>query len=467
MEPNYYEDPPTAILPGPPILRSNGKWTEHKQNGDTALPFVKTELKQNGVTARRSQNELIRALFPRELRTLILLLGAAAVVVQFPFLSNKKPARVTINDSAIRKVTELVADDTSPYPPVLTQPPKYPFEQKSNVPWNGIENAEWCQAPTAPPLPFDECKWRSFAFRFPADGGLTNALHFIMKGALWAFQESVCFYVDELTTVPKMAEREPKENTVYPFLTRYFEPMGLPNDHPILKEATTIVSPNYHQINYHEFGKYSGGLAAVDNPVRFRSRSIDSLTVGGPNPLDNITTKKLFLRRLFRILPQFRENACGRLAGLGLHDEYLALSVRRGDKVLEFSIEASLQPYIDLAEDAIQTHFGGVVPKVFVASDDCRVMDELRELRPGWVFVSECDNASEQHGFVIAEMKYWTLEQTDAHFKKFVTEMIALASAKYWIGVSTTNVSYWIYFMRHLEARDDTFKFVDVDQAVY
>jgi len=58
-------------------------------------------------------------------------------------------------------------------------------------------------------------------------------------------------------------------------------------------------------------------------------------------------------------------------------------------------------------------------------------------------------------------MMHWTEEQTDAHFSKFITEMIAMASAKYWIGVSTTNVSFWVYFMRSLKAQDDTFVFVD------
>ena len=115
----------------------------------------------------------------------------------------------------------------------------------------------------------------------------------------------------------------------------------------------------------------------------------------------------------------------------------------------------------------METHFAGLQPPIFVASDDCSVMGELRALRPTWKFVGECDNATEDNGFVIADMKTWSLEQTDRHYEKFVTEMIAMASARYWIGVSTTNVSFWIYYMRHYEAGDDTFVFVDTDQAVH
>ena len=94
-------------------------------------------------------------------------------------------------------------------------------------------------------------------------------------------------------------------------------------------------------------------------------------------------------------------------------------------------------------------------------------MEELRAYRPQWKFFGECDNATEDNGFVLAHMKTWSLEQTDNHYHKFITEMIAMASAKYWIGVSTTNVSFWMYFMRHYKAHDDTFVFVDTDKIIH
>ena len=210
-----------------------------------------------------------------------------------------------------------------------------------------------------------------------------------------------------------------------------------------------------------EFDKRSGGLQTYDHPMRHKERTLDILNMF---EVDNILLKKIFLRRFFRIHSKWREIACSRLAEVGLNDEYIALSVRRGDKALEYGLISDLQPYIDSVERAALTHFGGKVPTLFVASDDCSVMQELRDLRPDWNFVGECDHATEQNGFVIADMKNWTEEQTDAHYTKFITEMIAMASAKYWIGVSTTNVSFWIYFMRHLNARDDTYKFVDTDE---
>ena len=125
----------------------------------------------------------------------------------------------------------------------------------------------------------------------------------------------------------------------------------------------------------------------------------------------------MMLRLVFRILPKMRDMSCERLSKLDLQEEYIAMSVRRGDKSLEFELDSSLQPYIDKAEIAIQSHFEGRMPTIIVASDDCSVMQELRELKPEFIFVGECDNANQSNGFVIAETKHWTLEETDNHYQ--------------------------------------------------
>ena len=59
-----------------------------------------------------------------------------------------------------------------------------------------------------------------------------------MIGAIWAFEEGICFYVDEWKPEPaRMAKREPVENSISPFLERYFEPMGLPQEHEKIQMA--------------------------------------------------------------------------------------------------------------------------------------------------------------------------------------------------------------------------------------
>jgi hypothetical protein len=79
-------------------------------------------------------------------------------------------------------------------------------------------------------------------------------------------------------------------------------------------------------------------------------------------------------------------------------------------------------------------------------------MDEFRSLRPTWRFVSECDkqaqSAAGHAGFALADMKAWSQSDTDAHYAKFFVELYAMATAKYFIGVWYTNVSWWAQFMR-------------------
>ena len=65
------------------------------------------------------------------------------------------------------------------------------------MPAQDILQSEWCKAPSEPPLPYDKCRWDSMVMRFGVYGGLTNALHFILKGAIWAMEEDVCFFVTE------------------------------------------------------------------------------------------------------------------------------------------------------------------------------------------------------------------------------------------------------------------------------
>lgn len=294
------------------------------------------------------------------------------------------------------------------------------------------------------------------------NGGLTSYLNKILRVALWAAEDDACFYIDEEEgrMNAKLGYRIPEENFVHGFLDRYFEHMGVwksQYDEMVEANSVKVINPSVPDIASHEFGKH--GLLHAQPSVRYRARSIPKF---GYNEMDSISLKKHFLRRIFRIKPIVREFACQKLeAHPGLENEYMALSIRRGDKVTEFELVKTVEPYIEKAETAITTHFGGIPPTFFVATDDCTVMQEFREARPNWNFVSECDKLTEADGFVFKDMTEWTEEQTDHHFTKFIAEMIAMASAKYWIGVSTTNVSYWIYFMRSLRAHDDTFEFVD------
>ena len=340
-----------------------------------------------------------------------------------------------------------------------------------------LANSQWCKHPEedefpAPPIDYTHCE-NPQLIHMDINGGMTSYLNKILKVAMWAARDNSCFYINEGLgklggdggkhfSHSKLGYRlvDGRDTYIEPFLTRYFGQMGLTKSQfegMLASGNYDVISPDPSEINHHDFGG-KASLTTNDPEKRFEIMSIPQL---GYSNVERIALMLHFLRRMFRINPAVRDHACQRLASQGLDDEYMALSVRRGDKVTETAVLDTVDPYIKLAEEGIQSHFGGKVPTMFVATDDCSVLGEFREARPEWKFVSECDNASEANGFVYKEMKLWNEEQTDAHFNKFIAEMIGMATAKYWIGVATTNVSYWVYFMRPLMASDDTFIWAD------
>jgi len=342
----------------------------------------------------------------------------------------------------------------------------------SDQPPDFFADSEWCLPPQSTPLNYAAfCPTkRDTVYKYGVFGGLTNALGFLLKGALHAAEDRTCFVVDQ--TGPgkyaPMATREAPEDNVKNFLGRYFEPIGLPwggdsspegmERHPIAESAKRVQFVPYPQINNIEAERLAKARETNDG-----KRSVESM---GWIDNDNVTLKKRMLRRVWRLLPNKRNKVCKRLLKHDVKGEYMAMSVRRGEKKLEYngaSESVTMESYIEAAEKAVNSHFNGVVPKIFVATDYCSAIDKLRSLRPKWTFVSECDRGENENdsGFILSDMVHWTPEQTDAHYEKFFAELIGMASAKYWIGVSSTNVSPWVYFMRGFDKENDSWHFIN------
>lgn len=290
------------------------------------------------------------------------------------------------------------------------------------------------ETPRYPPLPYDSCPENEVLNVIPLMGGMTNALKMVLLGAIMSFEEGRCFYVDE-STAHLNPEKDGKRDG---FIQKYFEPIGLPKDHPYVVKAFAE-----GRIKRRKWTEYWNDL----DRRRVEGTNFTLPTLGYEN-IEGHQLKKHFLRRMWKPLPRFRESTCKSLTELDLGDEFLGFSVRRGDKTLENFAYTPLIKYIQYAETQLH-RFGGKIPKIFVASDDCTVMAEFRRMKPDWTFVSECDKEDKlDSGFALREVKQWGNEKEIAHFSKFFVEMYALAVAKVVLGVSYTNVSWWVYFMR-------------------
>eukprot|EP00547_Thalassionema_nitzschioides_P009414 CAMPEP_0194226888 /NCGR_PEP_ID=MMETSP0156-20130528/42574_1 /TAXON_ID=33649 /ORGANISM="Thalassionema nitzschioides, Strain L26-B" /LENGTH=549 /DNA_ID=CAMNT_0038959355 /DNA_START=130 /DNA_END=1780 /DNA_ORIENTATION=+ len=344
----------------------------------------------------------------------------------------------------------------------------------------------------APPLPYENCDPNGPVNAIPLFGGLTNALKMILLGGVGSWEENRCFFVDE----SQSHLNKPDEHGVrHGFLPKYMETIGLPTDHPIVvkaREENRIVKREWS-----DFWVEMSARRAYGQKAKLPS-------LGFPE-IEGHDLKRHLIRRMWRPHPKYRKSSCAALENThGLKAaEYMAFSVRRGDKGEEKFAFTELSEYIAEAEKHLyrfssfmENH---IVPKIFVATDDCSVMSEFRRMRPSWTFVSECDveenskaafihgesyraedfvatddcsvmsefrrmrpswvfvsecdveensKAAAQNGFALREFKDWGEAAEDAHFTKFFTEIYAMAMSRVFIGVGYTNVSWWVYFLR-------------------
>ena len=309
------------------------------------------------------------------------------------------------------------------------------------MPYNLPEWATtWCLPQELPRVDFNNCNHTDVVYALPFTGGLTNALKMVLLGSLIALENNRCFFVDESRS--QLRKRDDPSQEFDSFWNHYFEPMGLPADSPIVQKARA-------ENRVYRFRSVQDIFTSSHN----RRSHGDLTTIESLHykDMEGHLLKKIMIRRMWRLLPHLRDATCQALDHrYGLHQEYLAFSVRRGDKkTVEHFEYADLNDYLLTAETGgVQRQFDNEMPKVFVATDDCSVMRDFRNHRPQWTFVSECDRVQHEDGFALADMTAWTKEQTDAHFQKFFIELYALAIAKVYIGVATTNVAYWAFFMR-------------------
>mmetsp|Transcript_33779 Transcript_33779/g.48020 ORF Transcript_33779/g.48020 Transcript_33779/m.48020 type:complete len:378 (+) Transcript_33779:75-1208(+) len=313
------------------------------------------------------------------------------------------------------------------------------YDGSTNRTWKLPEwgSQAWCNPPILQPLHFELCDQTKPVNIIPFIGGLTNALKIIIIGAIKSLEENRCFTIDE--TTGHLYRRKRKEDQFGSFIQRYFEPIGLPYDHAIVKKA-------FRNNNTYRFDIIKDLL--TDSYAR-RIHDINyTIPAIYTTPLDGHVMKKVAIQRLWRPLPKWRVEVCEALEKQGLSDDFIAFSVRRGDKRIEHFHYQSLDTYIKQAEKDIDKIFGGVPPKIFVATDDCSVLADFRSIRPTWTFVSECYPNEHQHGFKLEDTQMWTQEHTDKHFSKFFKELYALAMSRVFIGVGYSNVAWFSYFMR-------------------
>lgn len=295
---------------------------------------------------------------------------------------------------------------------------------------------KWCGPSEQNRLNYRSCNKNGKFNKIPFMAGLTNGLKMLLLMVIESYERNECFFVSEENN--HLLLREDKSQELSTFIGRYFEPIGLPQNDSWVELA--ISEDRVQDMSWEEVW--------IKMDKRRLHGELHNITSLDYYNLESTILKRVMLERMWRLQPQVRDGACQSLESHGLKDDYMAFSVRRGDKDTEGFAFTKPEKYIEAAEKVIKDHFYNVPPKIFVAADDCESLKEFRALRPEWIFESECDRSDGHNGFILSEMKHWTLEQTDEHYRKFFVELIGLAGARFYIGVSYTNVAWWAAYMR-------------------
>mmetsp|Transcript_31351 Transcript_31351/g.47395 ORF Transcript_31351/g.47395 Transcript_31351/m.47395 type:complete len:402 (-) Transcript_31351:95-1300(-) len=298
------------------------------------------------------------------------------------------------------------------------------------------------------PLPdYGKCSPNSTLNIIPFFGGMTNALKFVLLGALMSFEEDRCFWVSEANSHlnPGFSNGTSKTGESEDFLKHYFENIGLAHGHPFVQRKIELQM--YEVRQWDEYWKDLRQRRTLSHTYNFTTPPYSHPEAN----VNGIALKRDFMRHMWHLKPTYRDQTCQTLRDQQIFDtDYIAMSVRRGDKTKENFRFPGMNEYITEAQRLIPHVFkNGQKPKIFVATDDCSVLPSLRRARPNWDFISQCDQIAEtQNGYDIRDIPKLTDDQREEHFKKFFVELYAMALSKVFIGVAYTNVSWFAYMMR-------------------
>lgn len=313
-----------------------------------------------------------------------------------------------------------------------------PAKKTYNLPGN-----EWCRPPVLPPLDYGDCNLNGVINAVPLRANLANGLKLILLSAIKSEEDAgKCFFIDET--------HSPFPRQFGPFLDNFFEPIGLQNSQAI---QTAAEQQRIADISSeHVWGDLNN--RRVENSFNTILK-LNYLRVEGHELKRNI------LQRLWRPLPAVRDATCSILQDYLHGDEYIALLISN-------NVRVPMKKYIDKIEETTPIHFGTRVPlfPVFVVTEDCSAVQELRRIRPMWMFVSQCD-----HGASAVEPG--SKAEMDQIFSRMFVDLFAMAGAKVWIGVANSDLSWvsivslflhsripmahltmrnvylqWVYFMR-------------------
>jgi hypothetical protein len=230
----------------------------------------------------------------------------------------------------------------------------------------------WCEdSPFATP-DYERCNATSPVNVIRLEGSTPNALRLLVLGGMLSLEQERCFTVDDPVGI----------------LAYLQQPLGLPAEHFIVQRA--VEQDRIYMLQPRDYWN--------DRKTYNGTSSIPQLNY---HNVENHLLKKRVLQHLIKLKSEFRDEVCSDLDHHKLGREFITLSIQqlrsdydvkmRGSTGIRKGELGGVQPYMEWSRLAMEKFFGGRQLPLYVATDNCSVLDELRSLEPDWKFVSECD----------------------------------------------------------------------------
>ena len=132
-----------------------------------------------------------------------------------------------------------------------------------------------------------------------------------------------------------------------------------------------------------------------------------------------------------------------------LRHPYVSLLVRRGDKTRENTQPINVSTIVEFL-DAVTVN-GTLTREVFVGTDDCRSLSELKQASRRYTFKNLCGKSWELGWKQSPELKKQNL--TD-HYIKFFGELLAMSASDIFLGDHLSSVHHFVAYMRPLSSTE-------------
>lgn len=223
----------------------------------------------------------------------------------------------------------------------------------------------------------------------------------------------------------------------------YFLPFCPETDNSLLAKSNWKVSKNISG----KLGKYLlKGMLSIANlryvlltdDVFWKSFNRDFLSKRFDLPtyylkdVDSYTACKKIAQSIWKYNSDTEEEIEKRLKDLNIGANYIGFHIRRGDKEKEVD-------FIDLGKwCSLAREIDPKIKKIFVASDDFRVIEEIQAKNPDWEVFSLCQTS--RRGYVQKEFNSKSADMRKNDIISFLTDIEVLRKSDYFIGTFSSNV---------------------------